>query len=184
MSAPQIMPATKNVIEYTARRIIYDSPLPFVEIASRLERTLNKPAGGAAVFRVLGTAKGREEIEAGIGSLTDGRDFVYFGEVVHHRWLAAYMGASSVPQAIVYTFGNPLIAQAMLRHDLAAGLHIPPKLMLLEVADGSGTKIIYDDPASLISVPGPGGREVDDELQKAAEGLSSKVTALVQNLLE
>lgn len=101
---------------------------------------------------------------------------------MHHRWLKTYTGASAVPSTVVYTFGNPLIAQTILQRDLAAGLHIPPKLLLLEKVDGSGTRIIYDDPTSQILVPS----EVadDDQLKEAAEGLSVKVQALVHTILK
>ncbi|KAH9848156.1 TT1751-like protein [Lenzites betulinus] len=177
------MSATKSIVEFTGRRITFKSPLSFAEVSARLEKELNKPGGGPAVFRILGTSKTKEEIEAGINALTGGRDFVYFGEVVHNRWLKAYTGAP-VPGTAVYTFGNPLIAQTMLQYDLAAGLHIPPKLLLLENADGSGTRIIYDDPSSHIPVPsGETGEGLDDELKKAAEALSAKVEALVAVVL-
>lgn len=102
----------------------------------------------------------------------------YFGEFAHHRWMKTYTGVPTTPQTVVYTFGNPLIAQTMLSHDYAAGLHIPPKLMLLESVDGGGTKVIYDDPASLIALPG--GKE---ELREAAGALSAKVEKLVQNVI-
>ncbi len=101
----------------------------------------------------------------------------YFGELAHHRWMKTYTGVPSTPQTIVYTFGNPLIAQTMLSHDYAAGLNVPPKLMLLENADGGGTKVIYDDPATLIL---SGGNE---ELRKAAEALSAKIERLVLSVL-
>ncbi|KAI8989018.1 TT1751-like protein [Trametes punicea] len=174
---------SKTAVEYTAKRITYRTPLSFSEIAARLERELNKPAGGPALFRLLGTAKSKEEIEHGITTLTEGRDFIYFAELVHHRWLSTYTGSSSTPRTVIYTFGNPIIAQTLLRRDLAAGLHVPLKLMLLEDADGNGTRVIYDDPASVVPIPSAPGQSVDDELKKAAEGLSAKVEMLVKTIL-
>ncbi|KAH9903263.1 TT1751-like protein [Cubamyces lactineus] len=173
----------KSIVEYTARRITYDTPLPFAEVAARLEAQLNKPSGGAKIFHLLGAAKTKDELENGIRAMADGRNFIFFAEVVHHRWLGTHTGSTHIPKAVVYIFGNPLIAQTMLQHDLAAGLNIPPKLMLLEKADGSGTKVIYDDPASIIAVPSY-GQNVNGALKQAAEGLSDKVEELVKSVTE
>ncbi|CDO70052.1 hypothetical protein BN946_scf184601.g5 [Trametes cinnabarina] len=183
------MSNAKIVVEYTARRVTFHTSLPFTEVAARLEKEINKPAGGPAVFRALGVSKTKEELESNINALTDGRDFVYvsaanyFLEMPHDRWLNTYSGSSSTPRTVVYTFGNPLIAQTMLRHDLSAGLHIPPKLMLLEDATGNGTKILYDDPASVIAVPDSPGAMVSKELQTAAESLSAKMEYLVKAIV-
>ncbi|OSD01015.1 TT1751-like protein [Trametes coccinea BRFM310] len=177
------MSSSKTVVEYTAKRITYHTSLPFAEIAARLEKEINKPSGGPAVFRALGGSKSKDELESNINVLTNGRDFVYFLEFAHHRWLDTYTGSTGTPQTIVYTFGNPLIAQTMLRHNLAAGLHIPPKLMLLEDGAGNGTKVIYDDPASVIAVVSEPGVAVSEELKHAAERLSAKVEELVKTII-
>lgn len=70
------MATSKTIVEYTGRRITYETPLAFAEVAARFEKALNKSAGGPAVFRVLGTAQTKEELEAGINALTAGGDFV------------------------------------------------------------------------------------------------------------
>ncbi|KAI0672147.1 hypothetical protein C8Q78DRAFT_729407 [Trametes maxima] len=175
---------SKSAVEYTGRRITYETPLPFAEVTARLERELNKPVGGQPVFRVLGTSKSKDELEKGINELLDGHNFIYFASISHHNWLGTYTGnPGSVPQAVVYTFGNPLLAQAMLRHDLTVGLHVPPKLLVLENADQRGTKVVYDDPAALIPVPSRGiaaGEDVNAELRATAEKLSAKVEELVK----
>ena len=36
----------------------------------------------------------------------------------------------------MYTIGNPLIAQTMIRYDLGAGLNVPIRLMIYEDASG------------------------------------------------
>ncbi|KAI9060040.1 TT1751-like protein [Trametes sanguinea] len=177
------MSNSKTVVEYTAKRVTYRTSLPFAEVAARLEKEINKPSGGPAVFRALGSSRSKEELESNINALTNGRDFVYFFEITHHRWLDTYNGSTGTPQAIVYTFGNPLIAQTMLRHDLAAGLHIPPKLMLFEDAAGDGTKIIYDDPASVIAVMSEPGAAINEELAHAAKSLSAKIEQLVETII-
>ncbi len=70
------MATSKSVVEYTGKRITYETPLAFAEVSARLEKAVNKSAGGPAVYRVLGTAQNKEELEAGINALTAGGDFV------------------------------------------------------------------------------------------------------------
>ena len=67
---------SKSVVEYTARRITYDTPLPIAEVIARLDREVNKAGGGPEVFRLLSTVQTRAELEDGMHALTVGRDFV------------------------------------------------------------------------------------------------------------
>ena len=68
---------SKSVVEYTARRITYDTSLPIAEVIARLDHELNKAGGGPEVFRLLSTVQTRAELEDGVHALTAGRDFVY-----------------------------------------------------------------------------------------------------------
>lgn len=90
----------------------------------------------------------------------------------------AYLETSNTPETYVYILGNPLIAQAMMRHDLVAGLQIPPRILVVENEDRAGTKVIYDVPSSMIAVAGP-GEVVNDDIRHAAEELDDKLEALV-----
>lgn len=101
-------------------------------------------------------------------------------EAAYHNWLNAYAESTDTPRTHVYSIGNPLIAQGMLRHDLAAALHVPPRIVIIELADGKGTRIVYDDPATLIPVASAPGVEVNAEMKSVAEELSRKLEALVQ----
>ncbi|OBZ76633.1 hypothetical protein A0H81_03098 [Grifola frondosa] len=134
-------------------------------IHSTTHQEVNKGGGGPALFKVMATSTTRKELEEGLNAIANGRDFMYFADNAHHRWLDTYLGAKGTPVTYVYTIGNPLIAQTMLRHDLTAGLNVPVKILILEKADGSGTKVIYDDPASIIPVTLSGGI-VNEELRK------------------
>lgn len=106
----------------------------------------------------------------------------YFLGATYHHWLNAYNGTTDTPQTYSYTLGNPLVAQTILRHDLTAALHIPPKIIIVKKADGSGTWVAYDDPASVIAVPTVSGESVNPELAEAAEVLSRKFEALIQTI--
>ena len=103
-------------------------------------------------------------------------------EAAYHNWLNAYSGSTETPRTHVYSIGNPLIAQGMLRHDLAAALHVPPRIVIIELTGGKGTRVVYDDPAALIPVPSKQGVEVETEMESVALELSRKLEALVQTI--
>ena len=71
------MSVQKEVIKYTATRMVFSSSKPLPEVIAALEEELNKEKAGMGVLQLLGTAKDREEIERGLGSLLEGkRDFL------------------------------------------------------------------------------------------------------------
>lgn len=79
-------------------------------------------------------------------------------------------------KAMQYEIGNPLTAERMTRHVLAAGLYAPLRVMLYE--DELGKAIFeYDLPSSLFSQFGDErvtqvGRELDAELEAALQSAS------------
>lgn len=92
----------------------------------------------------------------------------------NHGELTAVDGQTS--KAMQYEIGNPLTAERMTRHDLAAGLYAPLRVMLYE--DKSGKAIFeYDLPSSLFGQFGDEritqvGRELDAELETALQAAS------------
>jgi|SRR5271168_3132249 len=73
-------------------------------------------------------------------------------------------------KAIQYEIGNPLTAERMTRHVLAAGLYAPLRVILLE--EEERVFFEYDLPSSLFAQFGDErvaavGRELDDELEAA-----------------
>lgn len=103
----------------------------------------------------------------------------YFLDIQHHPWLNTYFRTDTTPPTVLYMIGNPLIAQTILRHDLRAGLHIPPRLLVQEKADGKGTMVMYQLPSSVMVVPNDEG----GELRKAVESLDKKLEALAKNII-
>ena len=73
------MSINKQTFEYTVRHIVLSSPKPVKAVISALEHELNaEKALAVGVMQMLATAKTREDIETGIGALTEGkRDFLY-----------------------------------------------------------------------------------------------------------
>lgn len=103
----------------------------------------------------------------------------YFLDIRHHVWLNVYH-ATITPQTAIYTIGNPLIAQSILKHDLDAGLHIPPRLLVQEKPEGKGTRVMYQLPSSIMVLPG----SENTGLKELAEGLDRKFEALMRKITE
>ncbi|KAI9060038.1 TT1751-like protein [Trametes sanguinea] len=171
---------SKATVEYACRRITYHTSLPFAEVSMRLEKALNKANAGPNLFHVLHTTESKEDMERGLQPILEGHDFVYFFEVVHSSWLRIYAAPEHIPQAIVYTLGNPYSGLEVLRRDIATGLHVPLKIMLLEDVDEKGTRIIWDDPTTVMPVP---GKPVDEELMRVIEGVAGKLEQFIQKLI-
>ncbi|KAI0332160.1 TT1751-like protein, partial [Cubamyces sp. BRFM 1775] len=144
---------SRSVVNYSCKRITYHTSLPFSEVRARLDRALNKSEASIQASKVLYETKTKAEFESGLTALLAGRDFIFLAELVHHPWVRTYTESPDIPQAVVYTLGNPFFGQSVLRRAMWMGLHVPEKLLLLEDPDGNGTTIIYDEPADIIPVP-------------------------------
>jgi Domain of unknown function DUF302 len=89
-------------------------------------------------------------------------------ETRDHGALVAAEGHAK--KAIQFEIGNPLTAERMTRHRLAAGLYAPLRIVLYE--DEQGPAVFeYDLPSSLLSQFGDErvaqtGRELDEELKQ------------------
>ncbi|KAF9452497.1 hypothetical protein P691DRAFT_794919 [Macrolepiota fuliginosa MF-IS2] len=161
-----------------AKIVTFDTPLPYTEVIARLDEAVNKQ-GSADILIKLRGAKSREEIEQVIDAITGvANDFLYFMDLKHHPWLNTYTQTTNTPATVLYTIGNPLIAQGILRHDLRAALHIPPRLLILEKVDRTGTNVIYQLPSSVMIFPD----NESQELREAVEGLDRKFEALARNI--
>ena len=89
-------------------------------------------------------------------------------EMRDHGALVAAEGDAK--KAIQFEIGNPLTAERMTRHALAAGLYAPLRIVLYEDAQGSAV-FEYDLPSSLFNQFGnedvaKTGRELDEELKQ------------------
>ncbi|CAL1710118.1 unnamed protein product [Somion occarium] len=176
MSSTEI---TKDIISFTAQRVILTSSKPFKDVVAALDQELNKAGAGMEIVKLLHGAKSRQDLEEGVQNMSEGtRDFVYFSSGAHSKWLSAYFDDTrSFPETHYYILGNPLIAQTILKHDIIAGLHIPPKILVQEMEGGAGSRIIYELPSSVMAV---GGSEV---LKKAAEVLDVKLENMARKVL-
>jgi uncharacterized protein (DUF302 family) len=118
---------------------------------------------------LLASTKSAEEFESQVKSRESTSGFMRFLTVDHGAWMAR-VGLNA--RARMYTIGNPLIARTMLKHDIAAGLNVPVRLMIYEDATSRTTRLAYDLPSSLMS-----GLQ-NDNVAAAAKKLDAKLIAL------
>jgi uncharacterized protein (DUF302 family) len=95
--------------------------------------------------------------------------FILFLKVEHSPWLAR-VGLKG--RATMYTIGNPLIAQTMIRHSIEVGLNVPVRLLIYEDAATKTGRIGYDLPSSLMA------RLKNEQITAAAKLLDEKLAAL------
>ncbi|KAG6900929.1 hypothetical protein C0993_004366 [Termitomyces sp. T159_Od127] len=139
----------KTTTAFTAQMVTYETTLPFTEVIARLDAEVNKP-DARGLLLAMGSAQTKQDFVDVVTGATGGKDFAYFFEMNHHKWLNVYHEAPRTPPAVVYTIGNPLIAETFLRHDVRAGYCVPPRLMVVQNADASLTTVFYHLPSSLV----------------------------------
>jgi uncharacterized protein (DUF302 family) len=154
---------------FTVHHNEHVSSRPFEEVVSTFESAVGsvEETGFPAL---LASTKSAEEFETRVKSREGTSGFMRFLTVDHGAWLAR-IGLNA--KARMYTIGNPLIAQTMLKHDIAAGLNVPVRLMIFEDAASRTTRLAYDLPSSLMS-----GLQ-NEKVTAAAKKLDAKLIALV-----
>ncbi|KZT63144.1 hypothetical protein DAEQUDRAFT_783064 [Daedalea quercina L-15889] len=173
---------SKTVHDVLAKRVIFDTSLPFDEVTARLDVELSREKAGPQLIQLLGTVKTREKLEQGLQEISGGKDFVLFAASSFENWRNAYHNQTvQVPKARQYILGNPLIAETMIAHDPYVPLGVPPRVLVAEKTDKSGTQIVYYLPSSIIAVSVDGN--VKPELKAAAEILDAKLEALVTTII-
>jgi len=80
-------------------------------------------------------------------------------------------------KALQYEIGNPLTASKMTRHQLAAGLYAPLRVILYEDQEG-GSVFEYDRPSSLF------GQFSDQQVDEVARGLDVALERALRHALE
>ncbi|RDB22466.1 hypothetical protein Hypma_010260 [Hypsizygus marmoreus] len=170
----------KTATPFTAQLVTFDTTLPFDEVIARLNAQVNK-AGSTQFLAQFRNVSGREEIEELINGALGPSGFLYFFELNHDQWMNIYDPSIHRPHAVVYTIGNPLIAETIMRHDAHPGYNIPPRLMVLEKPDHSGTEVVYHLPSSVM-LAGYVGDDV--EVKTALEGLDEKLDRLVTRITD
>jgi uncharacterized protein (DUF302 family) len=155
-------------ITFRAHHNEHVSSQPFEEVVNAFESAVGsvEESGFPAL---LASSKSAEQFESRVRSREGASGFMRFLTVDHGAWLAR-IGLNA--KARMYTIGNPLIAQTMLKHDIAAGLNVPVRLMIYEDAASRTTRLAYDLPSSLMS-----GLQ-NEKVAAAAKKLDAKLIAL------
>ncbi|KAF8879661.1 hypothetical protein CPB84DRAFT_1751602 [Gymnopilus junonius] len=162
---------SKTIIPFTAKIVNFDTTLPFSEVISRLDVAINK-AGSSDILGKLRTVKDQEEFMSVVNRATVGQDFLYFWEVPHNI-LLEFADGNDKRGIVVYTFGNPIFAQAIVKCNPFAAYSIPPRLLIVEKPEG--TSVSYHLPSTVMSIRGKN----DPNLQAELEALDQKVERLV-----
>ncbi len=158
-----------------------ETTVQHLSAASRLDfdATVKRFDAQLGVFdpaSIQGTATASPEelqaIRAKIEKMIGTSGFVRFDRVTDHGSLLPLVGQSA-GRAVQYVIGNPLIAVEMTRHNLAAGLYAPLRVILYEDRQGT-THLEYDLPSSLF------GQCHDSKIDEVAAGLDRKMAALVE----
>jgi uncharacterized protein (DUF302 family) len=100
-----------------------------------------------------------------------GKSGLMLFSITDHGELLTLLGERR--KAVQYLVGNPLIAIQMTRHNLAAGLYAPLRVLIYEREQGT-TCLEYDQPSSLF------GQFNNDRIASVASTLDRKLEELVR----
>ena len=137
----------------------------FAEVRRKLEGTVPKLDTGIAVALRSGDQKRAKDYE------DTGPRLSIFGERDHGALLQIAGGKRN---AVQYDIGNPLTASMMTRHQLAAALYAPLRVVLFEDEQGRGV-FEYDRPSSLFSQYG------DDRVTEVGRYLDATLETVLRN---
>lgn len=154
--------------KFTVHHNEHVSSRPFEEVVSAFEFAVGS-VEDTGFPALLAATKSAEEFETSVHSREGTSGFMRFLTVDHGAWLAR-IGLNA--RARMYTIGNPLIARTMFKHDIAAGLNVPVRLMIYEEAVSRTTRFAYDLPSSVMS-----GLQ-NEKVTGAAKKLDAKLIAL------
>jgi uncharacterized protein (DUF302 family) len=127
------------------------------------------PGDGETFQSVVDKATNAANFVASVRAAEGSSGFILFLKVDHSSWLAR-VGIGG--RATMYTIGNPLIAQTMIRHSIQVGLNVPVRVLIYEDATSKTGRIGYDLPSSLMA------RLKNAEVTAAAKLLDEKLAAL------
>jgi len=137
----------------------------FAEVRRKIEDTVSKLDTGIVEALRSGDQKRAKDYE------DTGPRLSIFGERDHGALLQI---AGGKRKAVQYDIGNPLTASMMTRHQLAAALYAPLRVVLFEDEQGRGV-FEYDRPMSLFSQYG------DDRVTEVGRYLDAMLEAVLRN---
>lgn len=144
---------SRRPIEIT--HVVIESQKPAKDVAAALESLIAPIDGEIALLLSDGiTDRLKQRLDAA-------PELSIFLKRDHGMLVGLY---GKVREAVQYEIGNPRTASKMTRHQLAAGLYAPLRVIIYE-KDGGGSCIEYDLPSSLF------GQFDDGRVTEVARGL-------------
>jgi uncharacterized protein (DUF302 family) len=161
------------VLPFRGHRVRYETRRSFDDVLASLRAAIgvathNELTQGA---RDAGT---RDDFESLMKRIAGDSDFMLFFELDHGAWLRVFGIERKV---LRLTFGNPMIAYTMLKHDVGAGLFAPVEVLLVENETKVGSTLTYDLPSSLMVI------EHNPPLLEAARILDRKLAELIERVI-
>jgi uncharacterized protein (DUF302 family) len=159
-SASAIEPkVTRNNIQVEHIRI--DSDKPYGEVRAALEKLPRFDDRIRALLHYGEIARVKAELK----KIQGDAGLVIFSVATHGDWLQILSGKR---HAVQYVIGNVLVSTQMTRHELAAGLYAPLRIILYENKAGTAT-FEYDRPSSLF------GQYDNESVTAVAKELDQKI---------
>jgi uncharacterized protein (DUF302 family) len=149
------------------------SDLPFEAVVEAFEKATGS-VEGPGYGRAVADANTTAEFEEIVGRQEGTSGFMRFLTLDHGAWMKKFEGGTA--KAKMYTIGNPLIARTMLRHEMAAGLNVPVRVLIFQDAEDK-TRLGYHVPSSLMAVYG------NADVQKACAVLDAKLERLAKSAM-
>lgn len=157
--------------KYTVENCEYVTRKTYEEVVAAFDAVLGDVEYGRFT-EILNAAENREDWEREITACFGPSGMLRFFSVDHGRWMGFY---GHQLKAKKYVYGNPLIAETLMRYDIRFGLQAPNQLMVYEDADGYA-RVTYDLPSSLFNFIG------NNDLTRTAAGLDAKVAQFVEQI--
>ena len=162
------MPSSPSLRTYEATQIEVTLDISHADFTRTFEGLLGRVNLEAlSTLPTLSAEAARTKLASFVGPL----DFTLFQKIDHGAVLTVLTGRQA--RAVTYVFGNALIAVEMTRHDPRAGLYVPLRLFVQEIAEGR-VLVTYDRPSSLLAPFG------SPEIDTVARGLDAKVERLLR----
>jgi len=159
--------------QYVVQHIEHISSHSFDQVVVDFEALVGCVENGA--FQKLAeAANDQEDFKTRVRQHEGKSGFMQFLLVDHGAWLP-HVGISG-KKARMYTIGNPLIAETMLKYDVRVGLNVPVRLLIYENSTDGTVRLAYDLPSSLMS------RLNNEDVTTAAKKLDAKLQELCENV--
>jgi uncharacterized protein (DUF302 family) len=171
------MTSNQNLMEISGTETVWQivhrqlrACVDFDQFTTHLEQCLGK--FDPSVMSVMVQSPG--EARARIETMQGAQDLMIFLALDHGRALTM---VHQQAKAVQYLIGNPLTAIQMTRHELAAALYAPLRVLVYESANGDCI-VEYDQPSSLF------GQFENPEVHRVGMSLDRKLAAVLQRAAE